>query len=847
MIPISVEVLNFGAIPQATLNFDKTGLAAVVGPNGAGKSTLVTWAPLFSLYGVTKNGCPVNEMVRTGESEMHVHFVFEHDGEVYRTMRTRSTKGRGKSGLEFHKQTGEDWENIGGASIAETQARIIDLLNLTADTFTSSSMILQNQSNEFTKKAAADRKDILSQIMGLEIYERLLELAKQKSAEVSAKIASKEERLALLAGEVEKIPAQKEELAGVEELCKAAQRDLYINQQKLKTINENMAKIEAKKATHEALTSSLAAIDEKAAAALSEVVEEEKKIADAQALLAVCERHKGAAEELTAKQEELTTKRAELQSMSSLDLEDATSAKIAAKSAHQSAELKLKAAEAKEEARKSLESTAGNLEEKKAAVTDLEAKKAAYDELAKKAAAISSEIKLLKSQRVLRLEAHRARVESLTKKVAILDNAECVDIENAQCLFLKDAKEAEKELESVHVDEHLIMVETDHDGKQSEWNKVDEEITKLSFDPAALEKAKKELQDAEDVAKRIAELSAAPALLKAAKESLDATAKVLEQATLALSSAEKSHAAMQELKKQIASLEEEVNALTSKKLIADQGETYRQQIAISTDRKERANAQILALANEKGQVQTKILENAYSPDAAKLGENQRQSVEQDTEQLQNGLNSARVVEAACKAELERLQKNAAEHDSLKRSLEQPYKEREKWSLLVKAYGRNGIPAFIIENAVPELERIANDILGRMSGGRHTIRFETQKETSTGNLKETLEIIVGDWNGERVYETFSGGEQLRIDLSIRFALAQLLASRAGSRVEWLTIDEGLSSQDQQHMDMVIESIKNVADMFKKVLVITHIESAKEAFGEIISVDVDENGGRVVSVL
>jgi exonuclease SbcC len=61
------------------------------------------------------------------------------------------------------------------------------------------------------------------------------------------------------------------------------------------------------------------------------------------------------------------------------------------------------------------------------------------------------------------------------------------------------------------------------------------------------------------------------------------------------------------------------------------------------------------------------------------------------------------------------------------------------------------------------------------------------------MAETLNIIVGDWAGERIYETYSGGEQLRIDFAIRFALVELLARRAGAKVDWLTIDEGFGSQ------------------------------------------------------
>lgn len=135
---------------------------------------------------------------------------------------------------------------------------------------------------------------------------------------------------------------------------------------------------------------------------------------------------------------------------------------------------------------------------------------------------------------------------------------------------------------------------------------------------------------------------------------------------------------------------------------------------------------------------------------------------------------------------------------------------------MKAFSRDGIPALIIENAVPELERIANDILGQMSGGKNYLKFETQKELkSRSGMAETLDIIVGDWAGERIYETYSGGEQLRIDFAIRFALAELFGS-----------------QSDEFLPMVIDAVKQVANRFGVVLVISHVKAVQEAFEQKI---------------
>ena len=80
--------------------------------------------------------------------------------------------------------------------------------------------------------------------------------------------------------------------------------------------------------------------------------------------------------------------------------------------------------------------------------------------------------------------------------------------------------------------------------------------------------------------------------------------------------------------------------------------------------------------------------------------------------------------------------------------------------------------------------------------------------------------------------------MRIDLAIRLGLAELLANRAGSKIEFLAMDEVFGSQDSQHRDLVIDAIKSVADRFKLVLVISHITETQAAFDQQIVLG--ENG-------
>ena len=148
--------------------------------------------------------------------------------------------------------------------------------------------------------------------------------------------------------------------------------------------------------------------------------------------------------------------------------------------------------------------------------------------------------------------------------------------------------------------------------------------------------------------------------------------------------------------------------------------------------------------------------------------------------------------------------------------------------LRQAFSKRGVPAMIIETVVPELERSANELLGRMSEGRMNVRIETQRSTQTGELREALDILISDELGTRAYELYSGGEAFRIDFAVRVALSRLLARRAGAQLRCLFIDEGFGTQDARGREQLVAAITSIQDDFDRILVITHIDDLKESF-------------------
>lgn len=164
--------------------------------------------------------------------------------------------------------------------------------------------------------------------------------------------------------------------------------------------------------------------------------------------------------------------------------------------------------------------------------------------------------------------------------------------------------------------------------------------------------------------------------------------------------------------------------------------------------------------------------------------------------------------------------------------------------LEEACGRDGVQALLIEAAAPEIEDRANELLARLTGNRMSVRFETQKtlKSQKSVTRETLDIHIRDEAGERPYSNFSGGEQFRVNFAIRLALSQILARRAGAKLQTLVIDEGFGSQDPNGRQRLIEAINTIQDDFERILVITHIEELREAFPNQIMVEKGTSGSQ-----
>jgi exonuclease SbcC len=206
---------------------------------------------------------------------------------------------------------------------------------------------------------------------------------------------------------------------------------------------------------------------------------------------------------------------------------------------------------------------------------------------------------------------------------------------------------------------------------------------------------------------------------------------------------------------------------------------------------------------------------------------------------------AREVVWSLKARLERVMELELKRKETEKLTQQAVREEKIYQDLAQAFGKRGIQALLIETALPEIETEANELLARMTDNRMHLKIETQRETKSGSVIETLEIRIADELGTRNYEMFSGGEAFRINFALRIALSKLLARRAGAPLPTLVIDEGFGTQDTTGIEKIKEAINSIQDDFEKILVITHIEELRDAFPTRINV-IKTAGGSTLEV-
>ena len=164
--------------------------------NGAGKSSLldaITWA----VWGTARTRSD-DDLIHLGQNEMQVSLDFEQDGLLYRVIRKRKAGKARKSGgrapgtstLDFFAWDGERAcsHSLMSRPFGRRRSALTPFYALDYDVFVNSAFLQQGKADAFTTKTPAQRKDILSDILGLDRWARYEEQARNRLREVQQKV-----------------------------------------------------------------------------------------------------------------------------------------------------------------------------------------------------------------------------------------------------------------------------------------------------------------------------------------------------------------------------------------------------------------------------------------------------------------------------------------------------------------------------------------------------------------------------------------------------------------------------------------------------------------------------------
>lgn len=882
MIPRKLQIKNFLSYgPEIqTIDFSTYNLICLSGKNGHGKSALldaITWALWGQARKVSDTAKPDENLLRLGQTQMLVILDFEFNQQLYRVRREYvKTYGKPITALDFGIIDEDDQitKPLTEKTIRDTQAKIEKILNLDAESFVNSAFLRQGQSNEFSKKSAKERKEVLANILGISRYETVRKAALEKIKDAQTHKTA----LATLLESISKELERKDALLLQKNLI-AAKLDDHDKQEQLIEKMVNTIASERSVLTHEKEQHSL--LVAQAQRIKTAFNKDKQALAELRTQWRVIQRkitEQGSNRDLEAEKrtnaEQITHQQTLLQQL----LEIKEKILVTKEELHLARKKLLDEQDAKKNALKlSIERVSfekmnleKNIQELQTQALLIETEKKAYidekESLEKKVTAQHSEtISSIEKQFEKRKEFYQKfivhgnflknELASLEQKKQLVqeDDPSCPlceqNLTTSRKKFLKSAftKQEQiitnqiaritkilKRLKEILIKQHDVLVALKKDaeeqkvtaikidalGKTAQKNALQEKITKQQIQNyiSAHEKKAHELAELQKNAMKLdnetVQLLASDSSYQTHVTALTTLENILEK----ISYNPQEHQRLLKMGKEIDQLLQEFQQLKNE--IEMQGQRAQQIRHLC--------AQLKTIKQEHNYVTEKLA--VFSS----LTEKQDQLTKKEQE-LQHTVHTLRqtkealVIEKATNAQalatLQKLEQDREEHHKKNNDFDRII---DTYQAIAAATGKDGIQALLIEDALPEIELETNQLLAKLTNNQAHVIIESLRDLKKGGAKETLDIKISDPLGIRPYEMFSGGEAFRIDFALRIAISKLLARRAGTSLQTLIIDEGFGSQDEEGLNHIMESLYKIQDDFAKILIVSHLPAMKDQF-------------------
>jgi len=770
----------------------------------------------------------------------------------YRVDRRISRKAAGTSGggsqweLQVRRED-NSWHPLSGTTQRDTQEKIVALLRMNYETFLATAYLAQGRADEFARATPNKRKEVLADILDLSRYDRLEEMAKEREKEakekeldltralsaIDANLANRDRYEMALEEATRKLQTANRERDALQaergDIAVAVER-LDIFEDRARHLEEKIAEAEERNTEDNGTVNALlpriaqaqALVDrageiEAAARKLVESQEEARKLEQIYDRALILGRQCGDLERLIRAEEtklsnELYQKQCYVEELQrdipTLDDYRKRIAELQATVAtHAGVDAALERAEAE---RQTLDDRMAHLKDRNAT--------AQYTETA-----LAKRIEALGSSNAPSCDHCGQPVPPGKREAAIREaNNERAQNSHAWDAVKAEAREVKAQSDALKKDTDRLLRERQARGEsETQVRLFAGEVTRLQERVKLLPKTVAE-RDALDGRLRNRDF------LHAEQEKLAQLSAERERAEAAYPPLEAARAAVQALK----------NAPRDVDALHHAQELLQVEPAQVADLQAKVAKRVGQIAVARQQVAKNRADSADLPRLRQTLAAYDAQIEAATETVQK----ANREIGQWTSQIAFCREQEAERLVHQNVLTETLRERELYRELAGAFGKKGVQALIIENALPEIVAHANELLARLTQDAMQVELRTTREAKTKGAStiETLDIIISDEMGTRPYEMFSGGEAYRVNFAIRVALSRVLASRAGAPLQTLIVDEGFGTQDPRGREAITEALQTVQEYFSLILCITHIEEIKETFPTRIEVTKGANG-------
>ena len=863
--PVSIKVKNYRTYKEECFDFDDISFCTINGVNGAGKSSLFMDAISDCLFEETREGDNKSWIRGTEDARSgSIEFVFDIGESRFRVVRTRTKSGKPTLNLSQLNEDGTDWLNLSKERIIDTQSEILRVLGMDSMTFRSCALIMQDQYGLFLQARKDERISILGNLLGLGIYGIMEQDARKRLGDAKRTLMQKKDAVKIKDDIIASKGNPQEELEELEKEIESSEKLIGEISIDLKEAQALLVKYEAAKKNCEDLRSRKEQVkNEKASIEesinkLNSIIEScETILKKADVIREKSKEYSAAEDEMKILSEELIRYESEKKALVDCEANLQRYQNIIKNAEFENARIDQELSELDTDSDDGIAEKIAELEEKREELYAVMDKKNAHDAIVQEVSAKRDEFQKANAAYETQLRLAESDLSTQKQQKAYMEDSGCADIENANCRFLKKAKEDASKIENTEkcistIKEAMKEAETAFSEFEQEKQ---EELQNIGYSKEKETSIRERIADLEVYQakkQRIEESRLKRARLEAEKESNDKT--------IASCSENVSDVKLQaqEITERVNNLSEKVNLYEQVKEKADGLKVYAEQEKSLPVYEERVKN-----ARENMAMQEKLLEKkdeelivmvADMISASELMESFDSGTESKVSDLEERMETEKKKLQDLQVQKGSLIQKAEDVKSMKEEIFELKKDIEacalittRYDVLKQAFSQDGVPHQIIRNIIPHITDTANNILGQMTGGTMGVDFVMERTVKgKDGDKATLDVLIEEYGKTTLpYASKSGGEKVKASLAVILALSEITATAAGIQLGMLFIDEPPFLDDdgtQAYVDSLEAIRKRYPDV--KVMAITHDDAMKARFNQSVTVIKTEEGSKVI---